>query len=160
MGFPVAIKRLKMNEENSDRSFRVPSVNPTHYHHSYFTQRLCREIICWKHLSHPNVLPLLGVSVSTDPPCFRILTEWMSGGSVMQYARSNPDANRLKLVSLLVNLPHSPLIHQHPVALWSHLWCGLPPWTQYRSWGSQRGRSNVLHTPFTSLTSETGEHPC
>ena len=40
-----------------------------------FTQGLCREIIGWKHLSHPNTLPLLGVSVSTDPYSFRIITK-------------------------------------------------------------------------------------
>jgi len=105
LGFPVAIKRLKMDED-SDRSFGVPSVNSEHYHHSSLTQRLCREIIGWKHLSHPNILPLLGVSVSTDPHCFRILTEWMSGGNVMQYTKSNPDANRLELVSPLTISPY------------------------------------------------------
>ena len=65
------------------------------------TQRFCREIIGWKRLSHPNVLPLLGVSVSTDPPSFRIVSEWMRNGNVMEYTRSNPEVNRLQLVSLL-----------------------------------------------------------
>ena len=74
LGFPVAIKCFKTNEEDSDRSFRVPSINSTHYHHSAFTQRLCREIIYWKHLSHSNILPLLGVSVSAHPHSFRILS--------------------------------------------------------------------------------------
>jgi len=46
-------------------------------------------------------MPLLGVSVSVDPRCFHILTEWMPNGNVMQYARSNPEANRLRLVSPL-----------------------------------------------------------
>ena len=100
LGFPVAIKRLKVNEGDSDRSFKVPLDNPTHRHHSEFTQRLCREIIGWKNMSHPNILPLLGVSVSANPRCFHILTEWMPGGDVMQYARSIPGANRLRLVSL------------------------------------------------------------
>ncbi|KAF9648137.1 kinase-like protein [Thelephora ganbajun] len=83
LGCPVAIKCLKVNEEDFDRVFK----------------RLCREIIGWKHLSHPNILPLLGVSVLTDPHCFRILTEWMPNGNVMRYARSNPEANRLRLLS-------------------------------------------------------------
>ncbi|KAF9647235.1 kinase-like protein, partial [Thelephora ganbajun] len=83
LGCPVAIKRLRMNERDSDKIFK----------------RLCREIISWKHLSHPNILPLLGVSVSTGPYCFSILTEWMSNGTVMRYTRSNPEANRLQLLS-------------------------------------------------------------
>jgi len=83
LGRPVAIKLLKTNEEDFDRVFK----------------RLCREIVPWKHLSHPNILPLLGISASRDPVCFRILSEWMPNGNVMQYARSNPKANRLRLLS-------------------------------------------------------------
>jgi len=101
LGFPVAIKRLRMSEGDSDRIFKVPLVNPASYHRLYSTQRLCREIIGWKHLSHPNILPLLGISVSTNPHCFHILTEWMANGNVMEYAKSNPKANRLRLVSFL-----------------------------------------------------------
>jgi len=119
LGLPVAIKRLKMNDGDSDQGFRVPSINSTHYHHSAFAQRLCREIISWKYLSHPNILPLLGASVSTDPRCFRILTEWMSGGNVMQYTRSNPDANRLRLVSPLAIFP--PSLFSHPPTCYSSL---------------------------------------
>ncbi|KAF9784796.1 kinase-like domain-containing protein [Thelephora terrestris] len=82
MGCPVAIKYLKTNEEDANRTFK----------------RLCREIIGWKHLSHPNILPLLGVSVSMDPYCFRILTRWMINGNITEYARSNPEVNRLQLL--------------------------------------------------------------
>jgi len=102
LGSPVAIKCLRMNEEDSDRIFKVPSISLAHHHHSTFTQRLCREIIGWKHLSHPNILPLLGVSVSVEPLCFRILTKWMPNGNVMDYAKSHPEANRLRLVSSLL----------------------------------------------------------
>ncbi|KAF9778166.1 kinase-like domain-containing protein [Thelephora terrestris] len=82
LGRHVAIKSLR-NEGDSPKSFK----------------RLCREIICWKHLSHPNILPLLGVSISTNRRSFKILTEWMPNGNVKQYTRSNPEANRLKLLS-------------------------------------------------------------
>ena len=80
----------------SDRLHAYPSLNVVG-----FVQRLCREIIGWKYLSHPNILPLLGLSVSADPRFFCILTEWMHNGNVIQYAESNPEANRLRLVSPL-----------------------------------------------------------
>ena len=121
----MAIKCLKMNEGDTERVFRVPLIGLVRYHCSALVQRLCREIIGWKGLAHPNILPLLGVSVSTDPHCFRILTEWMPSGNVMQYARSNLEANRLRLVSpLLVPLgfpPCSPTIRS---CLKS---CAVPP---------------------------------
>ncbi|KAF9651394.1 kinase-like protein [Thelephora ganbajun] len=87
LGRPVAIKCLRASEGGSNRIFK----------------RLCREIIGWKHLSHPNILPLLGVAVSEDPYCFRILTEWMPNGNAMQYTRSNPEANRLRLLSEIMS---------------------------------------------------------
>jgi len=101
-GRPVAIKDLEMGKRNGDAMFKVPPINLAHYYHrSPVNQRLCREIIIWKHFSHANILPLLGVFVSTDLRCFRILTEWMPNGNVMQYAKVNPKENRLRLVSFL-----------------------------------------------------------
>ena len=98
LGSPVAIKRLKINEGDSDSIFKVPPTNPSHHHCSTFSQKLCREVVFWKHLSHPNIFPLLGISMSADPYPFLILSEWMPNGNVMQYARSNPEANRLRMV--------------------------------------------------------------
>ena len=112
LGRPVAIKDLETGKENSDATFKVRSINFTHYSCSVFNQRLCREIIIWKHLSHANILSLLGVFVSNDLRCFRILTEWMPNGNVMQYAKSNPEENRLRLVSpLAVSLLFFPFIN-------------------------------------------------
>ena len=101
MGSSVAIKRFKMNERNYDGIFKVFIVNIASLRYSAFIQNLCREIINWKHLSHPNVFPLLGICMSADPYCFLVLSEWMDNGSVVQYARSNPKVNRLQLVSPL-----------------------------------------------------------
>ena len=100
-GCAVAIKRLKVNEEDFDRTFKVPLPKVTIHCRSAFTQMFCREIIAWKHVSHQHILPLLGVSISADTRCLCILTEWMTNGSVMRYTKSNPTANRLQLVSLL-----------------------------------------------------------
>ena len=48
----------------------------------------------WKYLTHPNIVPLLGVS--TTP--FQLISNWMSGGDLPGYIKENPDADRLKLV--------------------------------------------------------------
>ena len=143
-GYPVAIKHLTVDKADAGATLKVPSINLTHYRYSAFNQRLCREIIIWKHLSHANIMPLLGVLVSADRHCFRILTEWMPNGNVMQFARSNPNENRLRLVSSLA----VPLrfFHAHRLlsALRGDIRCGLPSRSQDRSRGSQGGQSNVL----------------
>jgi len=61
------------------------------------TQRFYREIVGWKHLSHPNVLPFLGVSESLFP--FSIITPWLSNGDIIEYIRKHRGVNRLRLVS-------------------------------------------------------------
>ena len=76
-----------------------------HYDRLVLAQQLCREVLIWKRLSHPNVLPLLGVSVSENPRHFRIVSEWMANGNVMEYIKSNPEANRLRLVSPATHSP-------------------------------------------------------
>ena len=50
----------------------------------------------WKHLTHQNVLPLLGVTI--DP--FQLVSGWMSGGDLPDYIKRNPDADRLGLVGV------------------------------------------------------------
>jgi len=39
--------------------------------------------------------------MSADLRCLRILTKWMPNGNVIQFAKSNPEENRLQLVSSL-----------------------------------------------------------
>jgi hypothetical protein len=62
----------------------------------------------WKSLSHPNVLSLLGVTMSGKH--FAMVSEWMVNGSINEFVRINRGANRFELVGLLLYfLPHLPL---------------------------------------------------
>jgi len=65
-----------------------------------FIQRFCKETVAWGALRHPNVLPLLGVTMSGNR--FVIVSEWMVGGDVNEYVRVHPDADRLELVCFLL----------------------------------------------------------
>ena len=58
----------------------------------------------WKTLSHPNILPLLGATIS--PP--QLVSIFMPAGDLSKYLRKNPDANRLGLVG--VDLLAHPMI--------------------------------------------------
>jgi len=66
-------------------------------------QRLFQEIVIWRRLSHPNVLPVLGVSPKLFPLC--VVTEWMIDGNIMDFTSKHPEVNRLRLVRPLPVFP-------------------------------------------------------
>lgn len=59
-------------------------------------QRFYREGVAWKHLRHPNILPLLGVTVNEHR--IALVSEWMENGNINQFIRKDPHANRPMLV--------------------------------------------------------------
>ena len=76
-------------------------------------QRLFQEIVIWRRLSHPNVLPVLGVSPQLFPLC--IVTEWTINGNIMDFTSKHPEVNRLRLVRSIYIFPQ-PEILKYPEA--------------------------------------------
>lgn len=75
----------------------------------------------WKQLSHSNVLALL--SVTTAP--LQFVSDWMPGGTLPEYIKNNPNADRLQLVGFhavvcILRLSQSPAIRRRQ-------WSLLPP---------------------------------
>ena len=60
-------------------------------------QKFCKEAVTWKTLRHPNVLPLIGVTMTEIK--FAMVSDWMANGNLNEFVEANPDADRLKLVS-------------------------------------------------------------
>lgn len=50
----------------------------------------------WKTLQHPNVLPLIGVTMSERQ--FAMISDFMGHGNINDYVRAHPDANRVRIV--------------------------------------------------------------
>ena len=50
----------------------------------------------WKTLCHPNVLPLLGATMSENR--FVMVSEWMVRGNINEFVKADPNADRLGLV--------------------------------------------------------------
>lgn len=63
------------------------------------SQRFCREVVVWKTLRHPNVLPLLGVTMTEDR--LIMVSEWMVKGNIRQFMKAENNADRLGLVCSL-----------------------------------------------------------
>ena len=62
-------------------------------------QMFYKEVIVWKALHHPNVLPLLGVPKDRSQFKFAMVSEWMENGTINQFVKAQRDVNRFKLVS-------------------------------------------------------------
>ena len=60
------------------------------------TQMFCKEVMTWKALRHQNVLPLLGVTMSTNQ--FAMASEWMDNGNINEFIKAHGDVDRFELV--------------------------------------------------------------
>lgn len=58
--------------------------------------RFCKEVVTWNTLRHPNVVPLLGVSM--DNHHFAMVSEWMVNGNVNEFIKAHREANRFELL--------------------------------------------------------------
>ena len=50
----------------------------------------------WSALRHPNVLPLLGATMTGTQ--FVMVSEWMENGNIKEFVEAHPDTDRLGLV--------------------------------------------------------------
>jgi serine/threonine protein kinase len=62
---------------------------------SRIPQTFHQVTVAWKHLTHPNIVPLLGATV--DPP--QLISDRMPGGDLTEYISTHPDTDRTSLVS-------------------------------------------------------------
>jgi len=100
----VAIKALRVYKRDD-----IQNVRKVSHHIQYYLspappvdcrhQVFCKEVVIWKRISHPNVVPFLGVSEAPTPLC--MVSEWMPNGNVRDYVGKNPEASRLQLVCRL-----------------------------------------------------------
>ncbi|KAF9645422.1 kinase-like protein [Thelephora ganbajun] len=72
----------------------IKRIRTYHFDHGRATVAFCREAMIWKCLDHPNILPLLGVTISP----FQLISNWMDGGDLLQHVKNNPNADRLGLL--------------------------------------------------------------
>ncbi|KAG8892852.1 hypothetical protein FRB99_002399, partial [Tulasnella sp. 403] len=53
------------------------------------------EISAWRSLSHPNILPFLGAYMESDQ--LYLVSPWADNGTVLEYLKAHPDADRRRL---------------------------------------------------------------
>lgn len=106
-------------------------------------QRFCKEVITWKALRHPNLLPLMGVLMTGTK--FVMVSEWMSNGNISEFVKAHQDVNRFELVSPPLKLLTSSIIVDDSTTLVVK-GCRerLDPYARAGNdtWGPQRGMSS------------------
>jgi len=75
-------------------------------------QRFCQEGVAWKHLRHPNILPLLGVTINEHR--FAMVSEWMENGNINEFVGKDRHVNRTELVCVRSS-PTGAWLIQHSV---------------------------------------------
>ncbi|KAJ3563072.1 hypothetical protein NP233_g9178 [Leucocoprinus birnbaumii] len=76
-----------------------------------------RELVLWSHMSHPNILPLLGVLIERTSVLeqFSLVSPFMKNGNLCEYAPKLPQGSRLVLIFDVINglayLHESNIVH-------------------------------------------------
>ncbi|KAF9528662.1 kinase-like domain-containing protein [Crepidotus variabilis] len=65
-------------------------------------QEFCRETSIWRQLRHPNVLPLIGVSMEIFPRRYCFVIPWMNNGSVISYLKAHPEQDKCFFIKQII----------------------------------------------------------
>jgi serine/threonine protein kinase len=71
------------------------SSRPSIPHAKGVSKAFRNEVVTWKCLRHPNIVPFIGIS-DLFPVC--VVSEWMSGGTISAFFVENPEENRSRYV--------------------------------------------------------------
>ena len=107
-------------------------------------QRFCREVILWKSLDNPNVLPLLGAAMGGK--YFRMVSKWMNNGNINEFVEAHRSVNRFELVRSSYHCQLHPLLIVFLAAQKCHQRVDVFTQTGSGTWRSERG------TIFTVVT--------
>ncbi|KAJ7359278.1 kinase-like domain-containing protein, partial [Mycena albidolilacea] len=77
---------------------KVLRIFTTEFQLDQIYKELAREVLIWKGLSHPNILPLLGIDLVSRKPSCCLVSPWMENGSVMAFLKTYPDFDKRSLV--------------------------------------------------------------
>lgn len=75
------------------------SVSSYWYLSDGWLQLFALEAVIWKQLSHPNILPFLGIHIwLSESPRVCLVSPWLVNGNVMDFLGRFPETDRLKMV--------------------------------------------------------------
>lgn len=97
-GTMVAIKRVRINLQDTPRFQKVSDSRHPGNSYSQPLQMLVKEIKIWSKLNHRNILLLKGFTM--EGAYTRLITDWMANGNLKVYLRRFPDSDKFRLVRM------------------------------------------------------------
>ena len=101
-GRAVAMKMLRLYlTSNLDKCVKVSRKSLYHRtsRRQLESQKFFQEAVAWRHLRHPNILPLLGINLDPEKRRFALVSEWMVHGNINEFLKMSKGINRVQLVS-------------------------------------------------------------
>jgi serine/threonine protein kinase len=98
-GSNVCVKRVRVYIKDGPEKVakvRCQSIRSPYLPFLKKVQAFCREAVMWKRLMHPNILPLLGITIGP----LQLISSWMSGGDLPEHIKNNANADRPRLVGV------------------------------------------------------------
>ncbi|KAJ7903169.1 kinase-like domain-containing protein [Mycena leptocephala] len=56
------------------------------------------EVLIWRQLRHPNILPLLGINMNEFYPSFSLISPWLAQGDILGFLQTNPNHDRIRSI--------------------------------------------------------------
>jgi serine/threonine protein kinase len=95
-GRQVAVKALRVHGIQVQAAKKVRCVRVSASCSTFILeQAYLHELVVWKCLRHPNIVPFIGVSLLFE---VSLVSEWMSGGTLSSFISQYPDHDRSALV--------------------------------------------------------------
>ncbi|KDR67956.1 hypothetical protein GALMADRAFT_257468 [Galerina marginata CBS 339.88] len=66
-------------------------------------KEFCSELLLWRQLRHPNILPLMGANLELFAPQFCFISPWLRNGDIMMYLKQHPGHDRFTSICEIVN---------------------------------------------------------
>jgi serine/threonine protein kinase len=98
MKVAVKVLRIYTPEDSSDAVQKVySSDNGVSRGCLCDSQSFHNEVVTWRHLQHPNIVPFLGVC---DKSTLSLVSQWMEEGTLLDFFRHHPSEQRTSYVSV------------------------------------------------------------
>ncbi|KAF9786281.1 kinase-like domain-containing protein [Thelephora terrestris] len=91
-GFADVWKGTFQNRQVAVKVLRIYSTTDS----AKISSRFCKEVVTWNALRHPNVLSLIGVTMTKGE--FVMASEWMANGNINEFVEAHWEVNRFELL--------------------------------------------------------------